>query len=95
MRGALISFQDDNDFIALRNRIIHKVMATGQNLPSSANTAGFQQYPGTAVGRSRRRIGNYSDRYMPIIIDLESKQLLDEQTASTIKTLVHQENVDV
>ena len=28
VRGALISFQDDNDSIALKNRIMHKVMAS-------------------------------------------------------------------
>ena len=32
---------------------------------------------------------------MPIIIDLEQKQLLDEQTASVVKTLVLEENIDV
>lgn len=32
---------------------------------------------------------------MPIIIDLEQKQLLDEQSATIIKTLVLEENVDV
>ena len=32
---------------------------------------------------------------MPIIIDLEQKGLLDEQTASVVKTLVLEENVDV
>ena len=47
------------------------------------------------MGRSRRRPGNYSDRYMPIIMDLEHKVLLDEQTASVIKTLVLEENIDV
>ena len=64
---------------------------------SSATTAGFQQFPATALGRNRahRRPGNYSDRYMPIIIDLEQKQLLDEQTASVVKTLVLEENIDV
>jgi len=104
IRGALISYQDDNDLFALRNRIIHKVLTpTGSRedrhgnsvaTPSSVNTAGFQQ-PNTVVGRNRRHNGNYSDRYMPIIIDLEQKGLLDEQTASLIKTLVLEENVDV
>ena len=106
IRGALISFQDDNDMFALRNRIIHKVLTptgsredrhgNGITSSSSANTAGFQQNPATAVGRNRRRpTTNYSDRYMPIVIDLEQKGLLDEQTASVIKTLVLEENIDV
>lgn len=74
--------------IALKNRIIHKLLTptgsredrSGMATTSSATTAGFQQFPGTALGRNRahRRPGNYSDRYMPIIIDLEQKQLLDE-----------------
>ena len=53
IRGALFSYWDDNDVIALRNRIIHKVMTpTGsreERVPggggtlSSVATAGFQQ----------------------------------------------------
>ena len=51
IRGALFSYQDDNDVIALRNRIIHKVMTpTGSREDrggpggtlSSVATAGFQ-----------------------------------------------------
>lgn len=61
----------------------------------SVNTAIFQHYPANAAGEHRRKIGKYSDRYMPIIIDLEQKQLLDEQTASVIKTLVLEENFDI
>ena len=103
IRGALISYQDDNDLIALRNRVIHKVLTpTGSRedrhgvvTSSSATTAGFQQYPSTAVGRERVRPKNYQDQYMPIIIDLEQKGLLEEQTASVIKTLVLEENFDV
>ena len=53
VRGALISFQDDNDVVTLRNRIIHKVMTpnddpnAGHGHPSSSsvNTAGFQPNP--------------------------------------------------
>ena len=49
IRGALISYQDDNDLIALRNRIIHKVLSPsgsredrhGVATSSSATTAGF------------------------------------------------------
>ena len=53
IRGALISFQDDNDLVALRNRIIHKVVTptgtredrgagnAGHASNSSVNTAGF------------------------------------------------------
>ena len=49
IRGALISYQDDNDLIALRNRIIHKVLTPtgsrenrqGLATSSSVNTAGF------------------------------------------------------
>ena len=82
IRGALFSYQDDNDIETLRNRIIHKVMTpsgsredrnNGMGTLSSVATAGFQQYPNTAMGRKRGRPGNYSDRYMPIIIDLEQK----------------------
>ena len=49
IRGALISFQDDNDLIALKNRIIHKLLTptgsredrSGVGTSSSATTAGF------------------------------------------------------
>ena len=35
------------------------------------------------------------DRYLPVILELESKGLLDEQTASLLKTLILEENVEV
>lgn len=87
IRGALISFQDDNDIVSLRNRLVHKILtptgsredrnANGVGTSSSATTAGFQQY---SHGASRERQTpfsmnpkTYQDRYMPIIIDLEAK----------------------
>ena len=55
VRGALISFQDDNDMFALRNRIIHKVLTptgsredrhgNGLATSSSTNTAWLQLRP--------------------------------------------------
>lgn len=35
------------------------------------------------------------DRYLPIVINLETTGLLDEQTASIIKTLIFEENLTV
>jgi hypothetical protein len=40
-------------------------------------------------------IGYSQDRYLPIIINLESSGLLDEQVATLLKTLILEENVDV
>lgn len=38
---------------------------------------------------------NSTDRYLPIIINLENSNFLDEQSASIIKTLILEENIDV
>ena len=86
IRGALISYQDDSDHVALRNRILPKVLTpsgsredrnanpNGMASSASVTTAGFQPLPRTAVGRNRRsRTGNYADRYMSIVMDLENK----------------------
>ena len=35
------------------------------------------------------------DRYLPIIINLEQMNLLDDQTANIVKTLILEENIDV
>jgi EAL domain-containing protein (putative c-di-GMP-specific phosphodiesterase class I) len=35
------------------------------------------------------------DRYLPIIINLESSNLLDEQTSTLLKTLILEENLDI
>jgi hypothetical protein len=40
-------------------------------------------------------LGSSQDRYLPIIINLESQGLLDEPAASLLKTLILEENVDV
>ena len=103
--GAFMLYQDDKDFEGFKARIIHKVMtpngsreakeySKGTGTSSSATTGGFQ-YPNTAVGGSRRRIQQYSDSYMPIVTDLEQKQLLNDDTSSIIKQLILDENVDI
>jgi len=35
------------------------------------------------------------ERFLPIVIDLEQKRLVDEQTGSLLKTLILEENVEV
>ena len=40
VRGALISYQDDNDLVALRNRIIHKVMTPSDREDRNVNGHG-------------------------------------------------------
>jgi hypothetical protein len=35
------------------------------------------------------------DRYLPIIINLEASNMLDEQTSSLLKTLILEENVAI
>jgi hypothetical protein len=82
--GAFMLYLDDKDIEGFKARTIHKVMAqeAREGAPgaalSSATTAGFQgTNPGTAVGAQRRRT-NPADRYLPVIMDLEVKSLLDE-----------------
>ena len=94
-------YQDDRDFEGFKARIIHKVMTPNGSRENreaeyaqSATSPGFQ-YPGTAIGGSRRRVQQYSDSYMSIIADLEQKQLLNDDTSSIIKQLILDENVDI
>jgi hypothetical protein len=98
--GAFMLYLEDKDIEGFKARTVHKVTsesregAPGAAL-SSATTAGFQgTNPGTAVGAQRRR-ANPADRYLPVIMDLEVKSLLDEQTSSVLKTLILEENVDI
>jgi hypothetical protein len=50
----------------------------------------------TALGGQRRRNPpSLQDRYLKTIHHIESKGLIDEKTASIIKTLILEENVEV
>lgn len=49
----------------------------------SSNQVGFPSSQGT------------HDRYLPIIINLEQQDLLDEQTSSIIKNMILEENLEV
>jgi len=43
----------------------------------------------------RRRNPSQQDRYLYTVLDIERKGLIDEKTASIIKTLILEENIDV
>ena len=84
--GAFMLYQDDGDFEGFKARVTHKVLAplrgsheerAGNQTASSATTASFQP-PSTAAGEQRNRGAQSHDVYMPIIIDLEQSNLLDE-----------------
>lgn len=108
--GAFHAYRKDGDFDGFKMRIIHKVLTpTGSRenrsqvlgSSSSAATAGFPyQSPHTAVGGFRKRppqgVAQTShDRYMPIVLHLEQKGLLNEVTSSLLKTLILEENVEI
>lgn len=98
--GAFMLYQDDRDFEGFKARVLHKVLSPSVSREvrnenaSSTSTAGFN-YPATAVGRNRRVAQNSHDKYMPVILELEQKSLLDEQHSSLLKTLILEENIDV
>jgi hypothetical protein len=65
---------------------------------STAGGNAFRQSnrnPSRTAGTSGTPSGATSDRYISIIIELEIKRLIDEQTASLIKTLILEENLEV
>ena len=99
--GAFLLFKDDNDFEGFKARLIHKVLTPsgsrethGNGTASSTTTAGFS-YPHTAMGGKRRLQPTSQDRYMPVILNLEMKNLLDDNTSTILKTLILEENVDI
>ena len=95
-------YLNDKDIDGFKSRVINKVLSPTDSrenrsgVPSSATTSGVQNTsaPGTAVGNRRRR-PTPADRYLPVIMDLEMKSLLDEQTSGVLKTLILEENVDI
>eukprot|EP00347_Sterkiella_histriomuscorum_P013336 403365107 len=59
---------------------------TGQNIHSTFQGPQQNLQPQQPIGQ---------DRCLPIILELENKGMLDEQTASLLKTLILEENVEV
>jgi len=68
------------------------------------NNRSFQQQPIRTETRERANgfasgltgtSQSTQDRYLPIIISLESSNFLDENTASLLKTLILEENVEI
>ena len=47
------------------------------------------------MGGKRRPQPTSQDRFIPVILSLEMKNLLDENTSTILKTLILEENVDI
>jgi hypothetical protein len=74
--GAFMLYLDDKDINGFKARIIHKVDSErGSSAGLSSVMPQMQHGPGSAVGRRRPMP---TERYLPVIMDLEMKSLLDE-----------------